>query len=212
MEKKRIIFDLDGTIMTSGDYRLQEDYFRKLYGYSEKANNFVQNIGFYLTQYECMFKTYTVNDLAKFLTLSTGLNITENDIRGWIDLPWSETDYLEPGIVEVLEYLKSKDVSLVVLTNWFLQGQKDRLASKGLLQYFDEVVGGELCLKPHLEAYDWARGKFSRKDCLFVGDDFYKDYLGAVFAGYDAVLYDKDDKQDGDIVKIKRMNELIKKL
>ncbi len=208
MEKKKLILDLDRTIITSGDYKLQNEFFRNLYGESEQVNRFIQNIGHYLDHYEYMFKNYTIEDLSHYLTTVTGLTVTKKIISDWLDLRWYETDYLEPGIIELLEYVKSKDIRIVVLTNWFLKCQKDRLAHKDLLKYFDDVIGGEMCLKPHREAYDMACGNFSRADCLVVGDNLYKDYLGPLIAGYDAVLYDRHDQEKGYVVKVKKIDEI----
>jgi len=208
MEKKRIIFDLDRTIMTSGSYKIQEDYFRNIYG--EEANDFISKIGFYLSQYEFMFPRYTTSDLASFLRMTTGLKITDKIVLDWINLDWTGTDILEPGIIDLLEELRMQDKNLIILTNWFLKTQLKRLEDKGILDYFDEVIGGDICLKPHRNAYDLARGEYSRRDCLLVGDDLYKDYLGAVFNDIDAVLYDKEDKHGNNLVKVKRTDEVIK--
>ena len=109
MEKKKIIIDLDRTIMTSGDYKLQDEYFRSIYGDNDRANRFIKNLGHYLEYYEYMFPRYRVDDLSQYLTTVSGLVVMEKHISNWLDLRWCETDYLEPGIIELLEYLIHMD-------------------------------------------------------------------------------------------------------
>ena len=46
-----------------------------------------------------------------------------------------------------------KDKKLVILSNWFTITQIERLRKNNLLQYFDEVYGGDYTIKPHKEAF-----------------------------------------------------------
>ena len=73
------------------------------------------------------------------LTQISGLEFTPEIIRLWNTTMVSETDVMEDGVIEVLEYLKSKDKSLVVLTNWYSLPQVERLKNAGIFEYFDDV-------------------------------------------------------------------------
>ena len=193
MEKKRFIFDLDGTLLT-GDFRLERDYFEKVYGNS--ATIFVDNIPKYLDEYENGFEKYDITLLSKYLSKKSGLPVTEEIVEGWIDIPWSSLDKEEVGIKDTLEYLKN---------------QGKRLENSGLYSYFDDIYTGDTYLKPHKESYLYAKGEYTPQECLVIGDSLERDYIGPRATGIDSILYDKDDKHHKSIVKIKKMKELMKK-
>jgi putative hydrolase of the HAD superfamily len=119
-------------------------------------------------------------------------------------------DTLEDGIMETLDYLKTHGHSLAVLTNWYGRTQIPRLKKADMFQYFDDIYTGDVILKPHKEAYLFARKDFDSDDCIFVGDNVDKDYIGPRACGMKSLLYDKNEKYHSSIQKIKKMNELIK--
>ena len=114
-------------------------------------------------------------------------------------------DKLVPDIVDVLEYLKTKDYELIVLSNWFKFTQINRLKKMGLYDYFVEVYGGDDFLKPNLISYLSICDDVS--ECVMIGDNYNNDFLGPKNIGMEAILYDPDDKVS-EKCKIKRMNEL----
>lgn len=208
MEKKRFIFDLDGTLMT-GNFEKEKEYFEFIYG--EDSQILVPNMGTYLNEYENIFSKYTIEDLSHFLHTRTDLEITPDIIDGWIEIMSDVPDVMEKGIVGVLEYLKQKDKSLAVLTNWFSKGQISRLKKAGIYEYFDDIVTGDTVLKPHRDSYLTARDQFSLDECVMIGDHLEKDYIGPRAIGMESILYDKNSIYHDNIVKIKRMNEIKKK-
>lgn len=207
MEKKRFIFDLDHTLMTA-DYGVEKEYFKSVLG--DNIDSFTKKIPLLLEEYETNHPRYEIDLLSEFLIKRTGFNINENVIRGWIDSFGNCPSVIEDGVFETLEYLKSNDYSLVVLTNWFLDSQNRRLKNSGLREYFDGVYAGDCVLKPRQMAYQAAMDIYKPGSCVYIGDNLEKDYIGPRICGIDAVLYDKNDKHNDNIVKIKRMNELKK--
>ena len=208
MKKKRIIFDLDGTLLT-GDFSLEKKYFSDLYGDNAKKLN--EKIGSYLDEYERTYHKYDVVSLSHFLTIKSGLVIPVGVVLGWIDVMKDVSDTMEDGVLKTLEYLKKKDVSLAILTNWFGDTQLCRLKRAGILEYFDHIYTGEFVLKPHKNAYLTAKGDFSESECLFLGDNLDKDYIGPRTVGVDSFLYDKSDIYGDNVAKIKRIDKLIDK-
>lgn len=204
---KRIIFDLDGTLLT-GSFEFEKKYFTSLYG--EDALDMVENMGKYLDEYEKTFPRYHHIWLSKYLSDKSGLNITEDIIDGWIEVMSTVPDVMEENVIQTLENLKKKDCSLAVLTNWYGDTQISRLRKAGILHYFDNVYTGDFALKPHEKAYMWARDDYNIEDCLFVGDNVDKDYIGPRMYGFESILYDKKEKEHKSLVKIKKLNELIK--
>lgn len=209
MEKKRFIFDLDRTLLTC-DYRLVETaVFEPIF--KNETDYLVDNIGFILDEYERDYPYYDDEWLCEFLTNYTGLNFTKDIIYLWNHSMVTDIDKMEEGVFEVLDYLKSKDKSLVVLTNWYGEAQIPRLKKAGLYDYFDDVFTGEYQLKPHVESYLTAMGEYAPEECLVIGDSVIKDYIGPTQNGIDALLYDKDDIYNKEYVKIKKLNEIIKR-
>ena len=206
MEKKRVIFDLDGTLQTA-DFSNLMDYFERLYGEAgiKLYNDLVTE---YLDEYERIFDRYHRVDLSKFLTSRSGLEFTPSMVDDWNDIVSCIPDKVEDGVVPMLERLCLQDKSLVVLTNWFREAQLNRLKRTNLLEYFDELISGEEYLKPHRDAYIAARGGYASSDVVFVGDNLGKDYIGPRACGMDSILYDKNDLQHQNIIKIKKMGEL----
>lgn len=201
MEKKRFIFDLDGTILKT-DYSYEKAYFRRVLG-EEKAKVFIPRIFELLTLYEKTFPKYDIYNLSRFLTMKSGINITPEIIRGWNET-FKETDsYLVEHVVDVLEYLKEKEKSIVVLTNWFLDVQKERLDKCLLSGYFEGIYGGETYLKPFRESYYNACGNYSVGECVMIGDSLENDVLGPMIYGLDAIYYDSNGKNNYDKKKVK---------
>ena len=209
MEKQRYIFDLDGTLLTCNYGSVEHDYFQSIFG--DDSRSFTPYVGKLLDEYEKTFPNYDKKVLSGFLSRKTGLSFTPEIIAGWINIISDIEDTLEDGVGDVLEHLKKKDKSLVVLSNWFGESQIPRLKNAGIYDYFDEILTGEYQLKPHKSAYIIARGDFSPEQCIFIGDQLNKDYVGPRACGMESVLYDKKDEYNENMVKIKRMNEIIKK-
>ena len=205
---KRFIFDMDGTLVKA-DYSPEIEYFKNIYG--NESKKLLDGIGVYIDSYEKTYDRYDVQKICKYLSCVTGLEFTPQIIEGWRDLSGTYETKVEDGVFELLEYLKSKGHSLVVLTNWFGEPQIKRLENVGLREYFDEIYTGNTALKPHKEAYICAKDRFSVKDCVVVGDDIYKDYMVPRNLGMDTILYDRKDLQGQTIVKVKRMNEIIER-
>lgn len=123
--KEKIIFDLDGTLMNA-DFSLEDDFFSERLEKTD-ADKFVPVKYDLLLKYEDLFSRYDIKCLSEFLTIGSGVKITEKLIREWILIGSTFKDELVPDIVDVLEYLKSKDYELIVLSNWFKSTQVNRL-------------------------------------------------------------------------------------
>ena len=205
---KRVVFDLDGTLLT-GSFEFEKIYFTDLYG--EAAKEMIDNMGKFLDEYEKTFPRYHHEWLSRYLSNKSGLNVTEKIIDGWIDVMSTVPDTMEDCVIETLEKLKRKDCSIAVLTNWYSRTQVPRLRKSGILHYFDNVYTGDFVLKPHMNSYLWAKDDFNIEDCLFIGDNLDKDYIGPRIYGFDSILYDKSDKQSKVLKKIKRLDEIIER-
>ena len=206
MKKERYIFDLDGTLLTS-DYHLERELFSDLFGECSYLLN--SKVGEYLEEYERKFPFYEVELLSKFLSDKTGLSITPNIIREWIKITGDDPGVMEDGVIETLDYLKSQDKSIIVLTNWFFDSQMPRLRDSGLLEYIDDIFAGDCFLKPRKEAYLGCRDQFDTEDCIMIGDNLDKDYIGPRACNMESILYDKNGNHHKNVVKVKKISDII---
>jgi HAD superfamily hydrolase (TIGR01549 family) len=209
MEKQRFIFDLDGTLLKE-DFSLEVEYFNNCLS-SEDAKKFLAINGDLLSKYEDSHAFYDVNLLSEFLIKNCDINITPEIIMGWRRLIGTYPANVVDGVVDVLEYLKRKDKSLVVLTNWFTEEQVKRLINGNLYKYFDYIYGGDKYhLKPNRNSYLEACGIYPREECVIIGDNLRRDVLGALEVGLDAVYYNPKGKDNFDKSKIKSIGSMNK--
>ena len=109
MEKKRFIFDLDGTLLTS-DFHLEREMFYDLFG--EKTIEFNKHVGEYLFEYERLFPFYDTEILSHYLKGRSGLPFTPKIIEEWIATTGRDPGVIEDGVMNLLEYLKSNDIDV----------------------------------------------------------------------------------------------------
>lgn len=209
---KRIIFDLDGTLISNVDFDyymnrafLDCDYIPNK-GDIFKINNA-------LSFYEEKANRYNVEEMLDFVRLYSGVYIPDCYFEYLLkELEVAVPKELEEGIVDTLEYLKDKEYSLAVLTNWYKYSQLKRLENAGILKYFDAVYSGEIYKKPSKEAYVNACGVYLPEESLMVGDSYKYDYEGALNANLSALLLDKDNFCSKDVDKIDSIKRLQRRL
>ena len=203
---KKVIFDLDGTLL----FNTYEDEKRYFESCLEKAayEDLKSNVCDYLEEYESSNIRYDIGDLKRFLSYKSGFNFDDDFIRGWLEVGAYKNDTFDENLIETLEFIKSKNIKLAVLTNWFRNPQIERLKTTGIYDYFDEIHTGEEFLKPNKQAYLNAIGDNFNCDCMFVGDDLLKDYIGPKTVGASSILYDKKEIYHDSIIKVKKMSEL----
>lgn len=190
--KQRFIFDLDGTLL-HGDFTKEINYFKKALG--ENADEFLKVYFDILEEYEATHTKYDEKMLSDYYKQKTGMNITSEIIDGWVKINADINDVLLKETIDMLKYLKSKNKSLVVLTNWFRYTQVTRLKNAGILEYFDEVYTGDVIMKPYKNSYINACGKYPISECVMIGDTIEKDVLGPNKFGLDSIYYNPDKKE-----------------
>ena len=178
---KRYIFDLDGTLLLA-NFEDELNFFNERLtkrGWSkEKINNFHKDRVPLIYGYEELNATYNRELLRRWFK-EHKYELSEKDINDWIAFNGNEMrDTILDGAIEVLEYLKSKDKEIVLLTNWFMETQENRLKRAGLLDYFDYLVTGEMAIKPRRASYAEACALSVPWECVMIGDNWEKDYLG----------------------------------
>lgn len=205
---KKFIWDLDGTLL-SGDFSHEISYFKeKLMG--QDIETFLKNKYSYLMEYEKTFLRYDTKLLSDFLSLKSGLVIDETVVRGWNEHNKSIPDTIHTGAEEVLSYLQSRGYENILYTNWFKDVQEARLRNANLLEYFSEVYGGELVIKPNAIGYKKIIKDVNPNEVVMIGDNIVNDVLvprsiGITTYHYDPLEKSKDKNKIKTLRKIKEM-------
>jgi putative hydrolase of the HAD superfamily len=107
------------------------------------------------------------------------------DHTGWL---------LFDGVAEALADLRRRGYRLGVITNWD-HSARTLLAERGLDGYFEQVVvSSEVgCEKPDRRIFDLATAAAGVRpaECLYVGDNYYVDTVGARGAGMESVIVNR---------------------
>lgn len=118
-----------------------------------------------------------------------------------------------PDTIKVLNTLK-KTHRLGMITNGG-QGQRIKLRETQLTPYFEEIIVSKEhdSYKPDRKLFDLLCHRMSLKpeECVFVGDTFSTDILGAVSAGMQAVwiFFDPTRSCDYPVARIQHLSELL---
>ena len=184
--KKRIIFDLDNTlIMWQDKYK---NAIKKTIEFYKLDVNYleVDNI---IESYEYKYDRYDKYMLLDLINKIFNLNLTIDFIDKWLYELGFMADISEESI-DTLKYLFQK-YELVVLTNWFKSSQIERLKTANIYKYFKEIYGGDEFMKPSKESYYKALGNRKIEECIMIGDNIPIDLEGAQKIGLDTILISK---------------------
>ena len=203
---KKYIFDLDGTIMNK-NFEYENILFRKKLN-KEDRERFMPIKDKILSEYEKYNSTYDVKLMSKYLTEKSGVYISEKLVEEWLLEGSNADDKLVEGIIPLLDYLKSENKKMVVLTNWFTKTQQQRLINKNISDYFEKVYGGEIYIKPSRGAFIQAAGPTPFDECVMIGNDYSKDVLAARRIGMNGVYYAAKEDNIEDEYKVKKLIDI----
>lgn len=201
---KRIIFDIDGTLITGVDFSSYVANTLKKYGIEdiEKTKQFLLNI----KEYEKTYNSYDRNLYLKFFGDKLGCELDNH----FLEIFFQE---LRKAIPENAEKIKSmlaamNEYELVLLSNYFEESQRNRLTAMGINDYFSEYYG-ESIIKPNELVYRQAQGIYQPSECVIVGDDKRLDIDIPKSLGFKTIYVN----ENGDIKRVEELSpRLIKKL
>lgn len=181
---KRLIFDVDGTLITGVNFI---DSIRKTLNklgiYSEDyIKLFLEGI----KTYEQLYNNYNIKSYTKHFEQVLNNKLPEN----FAFIFWEELRSAIPpnnnNLIETISKL-SQEYKLVLLTNYFATSQLNRLNNMGIGRFFKECYG-EHCIKPNKQAYLDACGDNKVEECVMVGDDLYLDIKRAREEGLSTIF------------------------
>lgn len=187
---KRLIFDVDGTLITGVNFidSIRETL-NKLGIYSEdNVKLFLEGI----ETYEQLYNNYNIKTYTKHFEHILNNKLPEN----FVYIFWEELGSAIPPkndkLINTISKLSQK-YELVLLTNYFAISQLNRLNNMGIGKFFKECYG-EHCIKPNKQAYLEACGDNKVKECIMIGDNLYLDIkrakeegLSTIFINYTCV-------------------------
>ena len=204
---KRIIFDLDCTLLT-GDFSAEQKLFSKVFT-KEESLMIKDKILKVVSQYEKEYDKYDIKLMSDYISKKLNVDFNEDIVKAWIINNSECIDYMSPDLVDTLKYLKEKGYSLAVLTNWFKDTQETRLKNNDIYKYFDLFVYGEDAIKPHKESYLKASNGFKPEECIIIGDDIDLDVLEPNKYGLKSIWYNPNSLDNNyGVTEIKEFIEL----
>jgi HAD superfamily hydrolase (TIGR01509 family) len=168
MKYEAVIFDLDGTLIDSMGiwYEVDKEYLQKrgievpenLFDEVEGGNSFIEIARFFKTRFD----------------LPDSLEDIMDEWTKMVEEYYRYKITLRPGVLELLEYLRSKQVKLGIGTSNSMELTKLVLSVNGVLSYFDHIVAGceEIKGKPFPDIFLSVAEKLNviPEKCLVVED------------------------------------------
>ena len=203
---KRLIFDVDGTLIVGVDFI--ESVKRTLKRFNIYSEENLENFLKAIKTYETKYNSYNKKDYLNHFGDNLGIKLTDN----FLDIFFEELKDCIPSknekLINTIKELSEK-YEMVLLTNYFGKSQLNRLNNMQIGQYFTEYYGEEL-IKPNKEIYIKACGKHYPSECVMIGDDLVLDIKGAKEQGLNAIFVNSKniDIESKDIIKVDKVEEI----
>ncbi len=168
MEKPAFIFDLDGTLIdTEKLYRKYWPMALRDYGYelSDERALMLRSLGRPFAP--AQFKEWYGDDFDYNLVRQRRKEYVEGHIEKYgIEL--------RPGVKEILEYLRDKNITVAIATATDLERTTRYLEMTGISEFFTDIICATMvkCGKPAPDIYKYACEKLNKKpsECFAVED------------------------------------------
>lgn len=206
---KRLIFDVDGTLICNVNLKTAFSNALKKYGiYSiNNVNNYLLN----LPLYEQKYNSYNKQTYLKYFSEVLNKELKED----FLDILFFELKHLVSNdgskIKVMLEKFYGK-YELVILSNYFSISQKNRLEEMGISKYFTDYYG-EKSIKPNKQSYIDACGDNLPCECVMIGDNLDLDINGALKNGLKVVYVNNGKKiNNKNILEINEVSQLTEEM
>lgn len=187
---KNIFFDLDGTLVnTVGDITVATNAMRKHFGLKPISEDVIANIvgkGYPTTVRKVLALDFDDKQYVESIA-DEGVKIVSQTYKSLN----SANSKVYPNVPETLEFLKSKNIKMAVVTNKHEDDAIQSLTHLGLVDYFEIIIGGDTTpsYKPYPEPLLFAMNKLNAKaeESLMIGDSM-NDFLCAKEANVKTIM------------------------
>ena len=151
--------------------------------------------------------------LLETVEATENLEVHARRVREYFGSDYLPEVTLAEGAVQLFTELKEAGYLLGVVSNR-TRPFPDVLAQLEITEWFDmTLAAGEIgCWKPNTAIFDHARSYFpdlEAAECIYVGDNYFADGLGASSAGMTPVIYDPEELYtDLPLTRIKELPEV----
>lgn len=184
---KAIIFDFDGTVSNRqvNAYYIFNEYLKPYF--KDMTDIEFESVLQDMMIFDCNGSMKITYRLAPFINKYKQYlpdDFEEKFTQWYIDYMWKYST-LKDETIDMLKDLK-KDYKIALLSNGASKSQHDKIDYVDIPKYFDElIVTGDYGIsKPDKRIYEIMAEKLGVKceECLFIGDTFSSDILGAIRA------------------------------
>lgn len=203
---KRLIFDVDGTLITGVNFvDAIKRTLKRLNIYSEeKTAKFLEGI----KTYENHFNNYNIEDYTAHMSNAINNELPKHFLKVFFEELKNVIPRKNELLIETIRNLSDK-YELVLLTNYFSESQLNRLNNIGVGHFFVECYG-EKMIKPNNEAYISACGKYNPSECVIIGDDIFLDIEQAQKVGLNTIFVNTKNIKNYNIktFEVQRVEEI----
>lgn len=175
MNRWRIMFDYDDTLIrhdNDKELKIMLDYLG-----IEATENIKEELINYYTKLAKHFKHKRVRrkEVKSYIyEMLPMLNYHGISIEKFMEAQqYKDTHYpmLIEDVIEILEYLQSKNYYMCIFTNWFCEEQVYSLKAQGIYDYFDKIYGwDDFYAKPDKRAFIRALSGTKPEENIMVGN------------------------------------------
>lgn len=181
--------------------------------YWAQPENLVNNLRLYFERDERFLIDYSSQYLEAFGCDKKQAALLSVEVNRMMIDEFNPIDSVPVDVFETLEYLRSQEFRLAIVTNRHEPCSK-QLDSLGLSPYFEmTVIAGVINRwKPEAGIFTYALDKMgiNSSEALYVGDNYYSDVVGAQQVGLLPVLIDPEGIfPEADCQVISRLGDLI---
>lgn len=185
-----IIFDLDDTLYS------EKDYVRS--GYRKIAEKFIDSEDVY----NRLWSLFTEGRPAIDELLAERQEASAERKKELLDIYRYHIPsiYLYSGVKQMLSDLKAEGKKLGLITDGRVEGQKAKIATLQLENYFDDIIitdslGGIQYRKPNTKAYELMHEKWDipYKEMVYIGDNTKKDFIAPNQLGMGTIWFQNAD-------------------
>lgn len=205
---KRIIFDIDNTLIDFPDYKQGYQSVLDKYHTGKKAIDLYNAIDVYE---KCgKYNNYNKDELLKVINEELNTNLENNFLNDYFNMYNNLITEVSDSVKDTLNYL-SKKYELVTLSNWFTFSQEERLKNADIYKYFTKVYGTDIVpMKPNKNSYLSVIENNKLDECIMIGDNIDMDIKLPYKLGIKVYYLSKGKKSNyPSIEKIEDLKEVL---